>query len=32
MSHRVREGDIGVVGTEDEVAMGYYLVRWLSEP
>jgi hypothetical protein len=22
MSHRVREGDIGVVGTEDEAAMG----------
>jgi hypothetical protein len=28
----VREGDIGVVGTEDEAAMGYYLVKWLSEP
>jgi hypothetical protein len=28
----VREGDIGVVGTTDEAAMGYYLVKWLSEP
>ena len=24
--------DIGVVGTTDEAAMGYYLVKWLSEP
>jgi hypothetical protein len=32
MSLMVREGDIGVVGTDDEAAMGYYLIRWLSEP
>jgi hypothetical protein len=32
MSLMVREGDIGVVGTDDEAAMGYYLMRWLSKP
>ncbi len=25
-------GDVGAVGTTDEVAMGYYLVKWLTEP
>ena len=24
--------DVGVVGTTDKVAMGYYLVKWLSKP
>ena len=32
MSLMVHEGDIGVVGTDDEAAMGYYLMRWLSKP
>ncbi len=32
MSLIVREVDIGVVGTDDKAAMGYYLMRWLSEP
>jgi hypothetical protein len=25
-------GDVGAVGTTDEAAMGYYLVKWLTEP
>ncbi len=32
MSLMVREGHIGAVGTTDEKAMSYYLVKWLSEP
>ena len=32
MSLMVHEGDIGVVGTDDKAAMGYYLMRWLSKP
>ncbi len=28
----IKEGEVGAVGTTDEVAMGYYVVRWLSEP
>ena len=32
MSLMIKEGGIGAVGTEDDAAMGYYLVRWLSEP
>jgi hypothetical protein len=32
MSLITREGEVGVVGMTDEVAMGYYLVKWLSEP
>jgi hypothetical protein len=24
--------DVGAVGMTDEAAMGYYLVKWLSEP
>jgi hypothetical protein len=32
MSLMVHEGDIGVVGTDDEAAMGNSLMRWLSEP
>ncbi len=31
MSLIVREGKIGAVGTSDEAAAGYYLVKWLSE-
>jgi hypothetical protein len=31
MSLMVREVDIGVVGTDDKAAMGYYLMRWLSK-
>lgn len=32
MSLMVCEGEDGAVGTMDEAAMGYYLVKWLSEP
>jgi hypothetical protein len=32
MSLMMREGHIGAVGTTDQEAMGYYLVKWLSEP
>ncbi len=32
MSLMMREGYIGAVGTTDEKAMGYYLVKWLSKP
>ena len=32
MSLMVCKGDIGVVGTDDKAAMGYYLMRWLSKP
>ncbi len=32
MSLMMREGRIGAVGTTDKKAMGYYLVKWLSEP
>ena len=28
----IKEGELGVVGTTDKAAMGYYVVRWLSEP
>ncbi len=28
----VKEGEVGAVGTMGKVAMGYYLVKWLSEP
>jgi hypothetical protein len=32
MSLMMREGRIGAVGTTDKKAMGYYLIKWLSEP
>jgi hypothetical protein len=32
MSLMIRKGHIGAVGTTDKAAMGYYLVKWLSEP
>ncbi len=32
MSPMMREGQVGAVGLSDEAAMGYYLVKWLSEP
>jgi hypothetical protein len=32
MSLMMREGHIGAVSMTDEEAMGYYLVKWLSEP
>jgi hypothetical protein len=28
----IREGEVGAVGMTDKVAMGYYVVRWLSKP
>ena len=28
----IREGEMGAIGTMDEEAWGYYLVRWLCEP
>ena len=32
VSLRMRIGEVGAVGTTDVAAMGYYLVKWLSEP
>jgi hypothetical protein len=32
MSLMMRDGHVGAVGTTDEAVMGYYLVKWLSEP
>ncbi len=32
MSLMMREGQVGAVGTSDNTAMGYYLVKWLSKP
>ena len=32
MSLIVHEGKVGAVGTTNEAAAGYYLVKWLSEP
>jgi len=32
MSLIVHEGKVGAVGTTDEAAVGYYFVKWLSEP
>ncbi len=32
ISLMIREGKVGAVATTDEVAMGYYVVKWLSEP
>ncbi len=31
MSLMIREGEVGAVGTTDEAAMGYYIVKWESE-
>jgi hypothetical protein len=30
MSLMVREGEMGTIGTVDEAALGYYVVKWLS--
>ncbi len=32
ISLMMRSGDVGAVGTTDKAAMGYYLVKWLTEP
>ncbi len=32
MSLIMRKGEVGAVGTTNEAVMGYYLVKWLSEP
>jgi hypothetical protein len=32
ISLMMRSGDVGAVGTTDEATMGYYLVKWLTEP
>jgi hypothetical protein len=32
LSLMIREGEVGAVGTTDEVAMGYYIMQWKSEP
>jgi hypothetical protein len=32
MSLMMHKGQVGAVGTIDEAGMGYYLVKWLSEP
>jgi hypothetical protein len=32
MSLMTREGGVGAVGTTDDAAMGYYVVKWTSEP
>jgi hypothetical protein len=31
ISLMMRSGDVGAVGTMDEAAMRYYLVKWLTE-
>jgi hypothetical protein len=31
ISLMVREGEVGAVASTDEAAMGYYVVKWLSE-
>jgi hypothetical protein len=32
MSLMIRKGEVGAIGTTDNAAMGYYAVKWLSEP
>jgi hypothetical protein len=32
MSLMIREGKVGAIGTADEATMGYYVVKWLSDP
>jgi hypothetical protein len=32
MSLSMREGEVGAVGTTNEAAAGYYLVKWPSKP
>jgi hypothetical protein len=32
MSLMVCEGKMGAIGTADEGALGYYVVKWLSNP
>jgi hypothetical protein len=32
MSLMVRKGKVGAIGTADDAAMGYYVVKWLSKP
>jgi hypothetical protein len=32
MSLMICKGQVGAVGTTDKALMGYYLVKWLSEP
>jgi hypothetical protein len=32
MSLIIREGKVGAIGTADQATMGYYVVKWLSEP
>ncbi len=32
MSLMVCEGEMGAIGTTDEAALGYYVVKWLSNP
>ncbi len=32
MSLMMHEGQVGAVGKSDEAVMGYYLIKWLSEP
>ena len=32
MSLMIREGAVGAIGTADEAMMGYYVVKWLSDP
>jgi hypothetical protein len=32
MSLMVRESKVGAIGMKDNAAMGYYVVKWLSEP
>jgi hypothetical protein len=32
MSLMIRKGKVGVIGTADKAMMGYYVIKWLSEP
>jgi len=32
LSLMIPEGEVGAIGTADEATMGYYVIKWLSEP
>ncbi len=29
---KINKGEVGAVGMSDKMAMGYYVMEWLSEP
>jgi len=32
MSLMIREGEVGAIDAAEEATMGYYVIKWLSEP